>query len=150
MAAVRFHLGLRVTESGQLAPPTLTSAQLISIGQVMVQAQKDRWAAGINAEGQPARPLHPVTAKGKRTYGKKPIRDMDMTGLVRNNFSLRRAENNSIRAENTTREARRHARQAQSFESMIGLAPQDEAIIFAHAYRAYGLYLQRAWRPTRG
>jgi hypothetical protein len=55
-----------------------------------------------------------------------------------------------IRAENTSREGRRHARQAQRFEEMIGIAPSDRDAIFAATYRAYTAYLTRAWRPTRG
>lgn len=148
MAAVRFKVA--VLQSGRIAPPVLTTPQLVEIGQVMVRAQKERWSRGINAEGVAAAPLHRTTAKAKNTFGKRMIRDMDMTGLVRNNFSLRQATMQSIRAENTSAEARRHARQAQRFEPMIGLAPQDEAIIFAQVYRAYGVYLKRAWRPTRG
>ena len=148
MAALRFKLA--VTQSGQLAPPVLSPAQRLELGQVMVDTQKARWAKGINAAGQPAAPLHKTTAKAKRTFGRRPIRDMEMTGLVRQNFSLRKASEVELRAENTTVEARRHARQAQLFEKMIGWAPQDETIFFAHAYRAYSVYLKRAWRPTRG
>lgn len=148
MAAVRFKISVPL--SGQLAPPLLSQSQMVDIGQAMVTAQKDRWAKGINAAGVTAAPLHRVTAKAKRTFGKKPIRDMNMTGLVRNNFTLRKATATEVRAECTSSEARRHARSAQRFEQMIGFAPQDELAVFAHAYRAYGLYLQRAWRPSRG
>jgi hypothetical protein len=148
MAAVRFKVS--VPQSGSLRTPQLTEGQMRGLGEMMVDTQKERWSRGINAAGQSAKPLHRVTAKGKRTFGKQPIRDMNMTGLVRRNFTLRKATPTEIRAENTSREGRRHARQAQWFEPMIGLAPQDEVAIVAHAYRAYGLYIQRAWRPSRG
>jgi hypothetical protein len=148
MAAIRFQI--KVDKSGYIAPPLLTDVQLKDIGNVMVQAQKERWSHGINAQDQKARPLAKVTAKGKATFGKNPIRDMDMTGVVRQNFTLRKWTMSNIRAENTSRAGRMHARKAQIFERMIGISPRDRDIIFAHAYRAYGFYLQSAWRPTNG
>lgn len=148
MAGVRFKIN--VDKSGQINQPDLTPEQLKYIGDEMVRAQKARWAKGINAFDQTALPLHRVTAKGKVTYGRKPIRDMQMTGLTVENFTLRKWTMQEIRAENTSREGRRHARQAQWFDKMIGLAPSDKDAIFAAAYRAYGVYLKRAWRPTSG
>jgi hypothetical protein len=143
MASIRFNLD----KTGRLKPPVLTSAQLKDIGEQMVKGQKARWARGVNAEGRPARKLHKVTAKGKVTYGAKPLRNMVMTGLTKSNFTLRKYTMEQIRAENTSREARRHARQAQLFERMIGISPKEEATIFLHAYRAYGAYLRTSWEP---
>jgi len=148
MAAIRFKMA--TTQTGELLPPNLTSPQLKAIGQVMVRAQKDRWSRGINADDHSARPLHKVTAKGKSTYGAKPIRNMVMTGLMEENFTLRKATMTEIRAENTSREARKHARQAQWFEQMIGISPSDRDAIFAATYRAYSAYLKRAWKPKNG
>jgi len=143
-AGIRFNM---TTKLGKLLPPTLTSAQLTEIGKAMVVAQKERWSRGINADDRPARALAPVTAKGKQRYGAAPIRNMVMTGLTRDNFTLRKATATEIRAENTSRAGRMHASKAQVFEQMIGLAPSDQDVIFRQAYRAYSLYLQRAWRP---
>lgn len=148
MAAVRFKVA--VDQSGQFVPPTLTSSQLREIGMAMVAKQKDRWSKGINARDQAAKPLAPVTAKGKMTYRGKAIRDMVMTGLMAENFTLRKASGDEIRAENTSREARMHARKAQAFEKMIGLSPSDRDVVFGMAYRAYGVYLKGAWKPTNG
>jgi len=146
MAAIRFKMA--VDKTGQVQPANLTSAQLKAIGQVMVRAQKERWSRGVNADDQTARPLHRITAKGKVTYGANPIRDMVMTGLTKENFTLRKWTATDIRAENTSREARRHARQAQRFEQMIGISPNDRDQIFGAVYRAYSAYLKRAWKPT--
>ena len=148
MAAIRFRIA--VTESGYLTAPVLSPEQLRYIGDGMVAAQKNRWLHGVNAQDAPAKPLRPVTAKGKVTYGAQPIRNMLMTGLMMGNFRLTRASGQVIRAENTSRNARMHARKAQSFETMIGFAPSDENTIFRLAYQAYGIYLERAWRRTRG
>jgi len=151
MAAVRFKFSIDVVQSGQLLPPTLTLEQIRALGEAMVRGQKDRWSKGINAAGQTASPLARVTAKGKRTFGRRPIRDMEMTGLTVTNFSLRKADATGvIRAENTSRAARMHARKAQKFEQMIGISPQEKDALFRLAYRAYGYYIKNAWRPTRG
>jgi hypothetical protein len=148
MAAIRFSMA--VTESGQLKPPVLTQAQLNDIGNRMVLNQKNRWSRGIDADDQAAPPLKPKTAKIKKKYkGQgRPIRDMNMTGLTRNNFTLRKATMQMIRAENTSGEGRRRARTAQRFANMIGLAPSEEKSIAIHLYAAYGIYLQRAWKKT--
>lgn len=148
MAAVRFKMS--VDQTGQIAPPILTNAQLMVIGQAMVARQKQRWSRAINAMDGTAKPLSAVTAKGKLSFGKKPIRDMNMTGLMTANFTLRKATANEIRAENTSRAGRMHARKAQAFEKMIGISPSDRDYLFGLAYRAYGVYLQRAWRPSNG
>ena len=115
MAAIRFRIA--VTESGYLTAPVLSPEQLKYIGDGMVAAQKNRWLHGVNAQDAPAKPLRPVSAKAKKTYGAQPIRNMLMTGLMQSNFSLRRADSQVIRAENTSREARKHARRSQSFET---------------------------------
>lgn len=150
MAGIRFKIN--VDKTGQIENPELSPAQLLGIGQEMVRSQKARWLRGVNAFDHTALPLAPVTAKGKATFRGigHPKRDMVMSGLTYDNFTLRKATMQEIRAENTSREGRRRARQAQSFETMIGLAPSDQDNIFAAAYRAYGVYLQRAWRPVRG
>lgn len=150
MAAVRFNVA--VTETGLLKPPTLTQTQLTEIGQRMVLGQKARWAAGINTDDQRAAPLKKKTAQIKRKYKGQthPIRDMDMTGLVKRNFTLRKATMTMIRAENTSNEGRRRARVAQRFESMIGLSPSEERAVFQHAYSAYRQYVNQAWVPKRG
>ncbi len=116
----------------------------------MVTAQKTRWASAVNTRDAPAKPLSRVGGKAKVSYGQKPVRNMRMTGLMRENFTLRRADSMMIRAENTSRLARLHARRAQGFESMIGFAPSDEKTVTELAHREYGLYLQRAWKPRRG
>jgi hypothetical protein len=150
MAGIRFKMN--VDKTGQIAQPTLSSAECWAIGQEMVRSQKERWSKGINALDQAAKPLAPVTAKGKATYRGigNPIRDMVMSGLTKDNFTLRKASMQEIRAENTSVEGRRRARQAQSFETMIGLSPTDRDHIFQAANRAYGVYLNRAWRPRNG
>jgi hypothetical protein len=137
---------IKVDQTGRVEPPVLTQEQLNDIGETMVRNQKERWTRGVNALDQQARPLAPVTAKGKVTYGKRPIRDMEMTGVVRENFTLRKATMTEILAENTSVAGRMHARKAQKFERMIGLAPSERTALFLHAQRAYSIYLKRAWK----
>ena len=145
MAAIRFKLS--VDQTGQLAAPVLTPAQLTEIGNNMVKIQKARWARAENVANESAKPLAKTTAKAKQTFGQNPVRNMLMTGLVWRDFTLRSATMTEIRAENTSRAGRMHARKAQSFEQMIGFSPAERNEIFGMAYRAYDVYLQRAWRP---
>ena len=68
MAAIKFRIA--VTESGMLSAPILNPEQLKYIGDGMVAAQKNRWLHGVNASDVPAKPLRPVSAKAKKTYGR--------------------------------------------------------------------------------
>ena len=148
MAATRFNMAM--VKSGRMTPPILNGGQLHAIGLAMVRRQKERWEKAINAEDRAARPLAKVTAKGKQTFNRNPVRDMHMTGVMRENFTLRKWSMTNIRAENTSRAGRMHARKAQKFENMIGISPSEEKAIFADAYRAYDEYLKRrAWKETR-
>lgn len=140
---------IKVEQSGELAPPILTDAQLMVIGQVMVTAQKSRWHQSIDSTGATAKPLRPVTAKAKVTYGRPPKRDMVMTGLTIRDFDVQVATAGVILAGNTSREAQSHARKAQAYDEMIGLAPTDQAIVEAAVERAYGDYVETCWRPAK-
>jgi hypothetical protein len=145
MAVDKFQI--KVEQSGELAPPILTDAQLMAIGKVMVDAQKDRWSHAIDSTGATAKPLAPKTAKLKAKAGRNPVRDMYMTGLTRANFDVEIATAGVIVAGNTSSQAQMHARKAQAFDEMIGLAPTDQAIVEAAVEQAYEDYIQTSWRP---
>jgi hypothetical protein len=116
----------------------------------MVAAQKDRWSKAINAEGNAAKPLSKkyFFMKRKAMGGRgRPVRDMKMTGVTVENFQLRKAINGIIRAENTTREARKHATKSQKIEEMIGFAGTDQIGVFKDAQAQYGKWPQKAWIP---
>jgi hypothetical protein len=66
------------------------------------------------------------------------------------NFILRKAINGVIRAENTSREARQHARQAQLHEEMIGLSGSDQAALYRDVQTAYGALAKNAWYQVNG
>jgi hypothetical protein len=142
-------LGVKVTKSGRLRGPDLSDPQLKIIGDAMVKAQKARWDDGVNAEGNQAKPLSKKYFFMKRAYTHQtsPIRDMKMTGATVANFTLRKANNGTIRAENTSRAGRSHANRAQSFEEMIGFAGSDQIAVFRESQLQYGLFLQKAWVP---
>jgi hypothetical protein len=86
----------------------------------------------------------------QKTLHKKAVRDMRMTGLTAANFKLRKAIDNTIRAENTTRQARQNAQKANDIEQMIGLAGSDQQAIFRQSQAEYGKWLEKAWIPVTG
>ena len=137
-----------VPKSGRVRGPNLADPQLAAIGAAMVAAQKDRWAKGVDANGQPAKKLSVRYAIIKQAVlHKRPQRDNVMTGLLKQNFTLRKAANGVIRAENTTRLARAHATRANSYDQMIGFAVTDAKVIFDGAQAEYGKYVNTAWIP---
>ena len=78
---------------------------------------------------------------------KRPVRDMQMTGDLIKNFSLRKAAEGTIRAENTTRLERAKATRAQGYEEMIGFAGSDQSLVLTEAQIQYGAWLTKAWIP---
>jgi len=145
-------LSVKVKQTGRIKPPNLDNGALTQIGRSMVIAQKLRWSKSLNASGNKAKPLSKKYTFIKKNYLRVnvPQRDLKLTGVLTGNFQLRKAINGQIRAENTTRSARKHALQADKSEQMIGFAGSDQRIIFAQSQIAYGRYLQRAWVTLRG
>ena len=142
--------GMKTTmkKDGRMRGPNLSDPQLTAIGNAMVAEQKDRWSKGIDANGQPAKPLGKRYAIIKQAVlHKRPIRDNFITGLLVKNFTLRKAAEGRIRAENTTRLAREHATRANSYDQMIGFSMLDVAVVAAESQKAYQAYLNKAWIP---
>jgi hypothetical protein len=144
--------GMKTTvKGGRVRGPNLSDPQLKAIGDLMVAAQKERWLKGVDAAGQPAAKLSVRYAIVKQAVlHKRPIRDNVMTGLLFNNFTLRKAADGVIRAENTTRLARDHARRANSFDQMIGFALTDAKVVLDETQAQYGEYAKRAFIPLSG
>jgi len=140
-----------VTQTGRVRGPNLSDQALKAIGDKMVAEQKARWAKAVNADGQPAKKLSVKYAIIKqKTLHKRPVRDMWMTGATVKNFTLRKAANGVIRAENTTRLERAKALRANGYEQMIGFAVTDANVVFGEAQVQYGQYLKNAWIPLGG
>ena len=143
---------IKVKQTGRIKQPKLDMGPLTKIGLEMVDAQKKRWSQATNAQGAKAKPLSKKYFFMKRKHfgGKgRPVRDMVMTGILRDNFMLRKAINNNIRAENTTRLARQHANQAVQYEDMIGFSGPEQMAVFRNFEAAYGNYVKRAWVQIR-
>jgi hypothetical protein len=147
---------VKVKQTGRVRAPRLDDPQLKIIGDEMVAAQKARWAKGIDTGGQPAKKLSVKYAIRKGAYLRKVgdprgssrvIRDMNITGLLVKNFTLRRASAGVIRAENTTREARAHANKAVLYWDMIGFAGSDVKTVMDSYTKQYGLWSLRAFIP---
>lgn len=141
-----------VKKTGRIKPATLDHGPLTEIGRAMVLAQKARWARGVNANDQSAKPLSKkyLFIKQKIRGIHRPIRDMHLSGETIANFQLRKAINGVIRAENTTRKTRVRAQAAQKIAEMIGLAGSDQLVIFRNAQVQYGRALQKAFVPLSG
>ena len=142
--------GMKTTvKSGRVRGPNLSDPQLKIIGDAMVAAQKDRWAKGVDAAGQPAKKLSVKYSIIKQAFlHKRPIRDNYLTGLLVANFTLRKAADGVIRAENTTKLARAHARRSNSYDQMIGFAVSDSKVVLTETQAQYGQWAQRAWIPV--
>ena len=144
--------GVKITvKSGRVRGPNLSDPQLKAIGLAMVAEQKARWAKSVDADGQPAKKLSVKYAIEKQAYlHERPTRDMRMTGQTIANFSLRKAADGKIRAENSTRLERAKALRSNSYDQMIGLALTDTKVIFEETNAQYGEYARKAWIPLGG
>lgn len=143
---------ITVPKSGRIKTPKLDHGQLTEIGEVMVAEQKERWAQGLDASGARAPKLSRgyMFRKARIRRTNRPIRDMELTGLTKDNFKLRKAIGGVIRAENSSREGRKRARQAQKAAEMIGFAGSDQVAVFKAAQKQYGRYAKTAWVPVIG
>jgi hypothetical protein len=140
--------GMKITfRGGRLQQPRLDDGSLTRIGKHLVENQKERWLKGMNAEGLQAKPLnkHYMFQKQKYTGIHRPKRDMKMTGKTIENFSLRKARDNYIRAENTTRLERAKASKAQGYENMIGFSPAEQTEVLYEAQIEYNGTISKAW-----
>lgn len=132
---------VKVTKRGRIRAPNLDNGALTSIGRAMVKAQLLRWAAGVNADGQPAKPLSKRYGFQKSAFRGlekgAAIRDNKMTGALVDNFTLRKAIQGKIRAEPTQRSAREHATKAQRYDQMIGFAQSDIEVVYSKTIDQY-------------
>jgi len=141
----------KVKGTGRVRGPNLSDPQLKRIGTLMVAEQKQRWANGVNADGQAAKKLSVMYAIQKQQYlHRRPFRDMSLTGRTVLNFQLRKAADGIIRAENTRVYERQKARSCQGYDQMIGFAVTDSRAVLDEAKREYGNYVKTAWIPLGG
>jgi hypothetical protein len=139
---------ITVVQTGRIRGPNLIDPQLKAIGEKMVAEQKARWGKHVNAAGQVAKPLSVRYAIIKQqTLHKRAYRDMSMTGATIKNFTLRKAANGVIRAENTTRLERAKALRANGYDQMIGFAVSDAQTVFDETQIQFGKWVNQAWIP---
>lgn len=161
-------LNIKVKRSVRLRGPNLDNGALTKIGEVMVATIKARIAQGRDADGNKALPLSRSYAIFKTAYLKKnrgigtnrPIRDLSLSGVSMQNYTLRRAADNVIRADATTRMARMKLTQAQQQQrkkkgatttlgtsQMFGWEGRNVADVLAEARKQYGNFVRRAVIP---
>jgi hypothetical protein len=144
-------LKMKVTKTGKVRGPNLSDPQLRIIGDRMVAEQTARWARAYNASGNPAKNLSVKYAIIKqKVLKKRAVRDMVMTGATLKNFTLRKAAEGRIRAENTTRLQRKSALRANSYDQMIGFALTDFKAVTDETQGQYGQWAEKAWLPLDG
>ena len=157
-----------VKRTVRLKAPKLDGGALTRIGTVMVASIKARIARGQDADGKKALPLSKSYAIFKSGYLKKnrgigtnrPIRDLSLTGVSMQNYTLRRAMDNVIRADATTRMARlkltegqRQQRKAKGVISTLGISQmfgwegKNVAEVLAETRKEYGKYAKNAVIP---
>jgi hypothetical protein len=142
---------ITVVQTGRIRGPNLIDPQLKAIGEKMVAEQKARWGKHVNAAGQPALKLSTRYAIIKQAFlHKRPYRDMSLTGRTIANFTLRKAANGVIRAENTTRLERSKAVRANGYDQMIGFAVSDAQVVFDETQMQFGQWVNTAWIPLQG
>ena len=142
---------IKVTRTGRVKAPVLDGGKLTAIGNLMVTEQKQRWSKAVSADGSAAPPLSKkyIFIKAKIRRINRPVRDMNLTGTVLQNFMLRKAINSIVRAEPTSRLAREKARGAERYAQMIGFAPSDEKAVYAAAQKEYGELVKALWTSSK-
>jgi hypothetical protein len=157
-----------VKRSVRLRGPNLDNGVLTKIGEVMVSTIKARIAQGLDADGNKALPLSRSYAIFKAGYLKKnrgigtnrPIRDLSLSGASLQNYTLRRAADNVIRADATTRMARLKLTQGQQQQrkrkgvtstlgtsQMFGWEGRNVADVLAETRKQYGDLVKKAVIP---
>lgn len=164
MASVK----VSVKRSVRLRGPNLDNGALTKIGEVMVATIKARIAQGMDADGNKALPLSRSYAIFKTGYLKKnrgigtnrPIRDLSLSGVSMQNYTLRRAADNVIRADATTRMARLKLTEGQQQQrkkkgvtstlgvsQMFGWEGRNVADVLAETRKQYGNFVKKAVIP---
>ena len=164
MASVK----VSVKRSVRLRGPNLDNGALTKIGEVMVATIKARIAQGMDADGNKALPLSRSYAIFKTGYLKKnrgigtnrPIRDLSLSGVSMQNYTLRRAADNVIRADATTRMARLKLTEGQQQQrkkkgvtstlgvsQMFGWEGRNVADVLAETRKQYGKFVKKAVIP---
>lgn len=140
-------VNIAVKKRGYFRAAKLDNGVLTHIGNEMVAAQKARWARSENTDGSKAKPLSKkyIFQKAKVRRTNRPVRDLHLSGLLLDNFTLRKALNGVVRANPTSRKAIDHARLGQEKEAMIGFAPSDERIIGKAVGDAFADLTKRLW-----
>lgn len=143
---------IKVTESGRLKFMNLSRDQLQGIGNRIAAAQVSRWLQGINAQGQPAKPLSKGYAaqKARFTGNPQPKRDNWLTGAMANDFTVRRAGDNKILIYPEQPANRDAAAHSEQYENMIGFAPSDERLVYSEITAAFAALAIEAWEPVNG
>lgn len=138
---------MKVVQTGQLKALKLNAAQYRQLGNAMLDANKKRIRRGINAAGNPAKPLSKKyqRIKKKKRGVTRAIRDMWLTGLTMNSYQIVRAHSGVIRAEPRTAEGRKRAWAAQRLEPMFGFTPAEEKAVQKEARAMFGRNTRVLW-----
>lgn len=164
MLKVRFKFdGKRVTLKGFGLKPT----QMLQLGRAGLASVKGRVARGIGLEDSPMAPLKRyrriVRKNGsvlnlgpERGYpgrkirdGKKPIRDLNFTGAMLDNLSVRSASDKDVRIGFTTKLARQKALANQQREPWLGWSTADAETVQKKAQQVFKSPVQQYFNELK-
>lgn len=141
--------------------------QMLQLGRAGLAAVKGRVAQGVGLEDGPMKPLKQyrrlaradkrVVVIGpergypgyKRKLGKKPIRDLNLTGAMLDNLSVRSATANEVRIGFTTKLARQKALANQQREPWLGWSKSDTEKVAEKAQQVFKNSVSQYFREVK-
>jgi hypothetical protein len=141
--------------------------QMLQLGRAGLAHVKQRVAQGVGLEDSPMRPLKQyrriVGRSGKvvnlgpvRGYpgrklkaGKRDIRDLNFTGAMLENLSVRNASENEVRIGFTTKLARQKALANQQREPWLGWSASDSKAVVDKAQQVFKNSVQQYFKEAK-
>lgn len=108
-----------------------SSQQMLTLGNILADSNRNRIGNGLNAQDVPARPLGPVYAKAKATKGRNPQRDWTMSGRTLAALRCLSANENVAVVGFNNPIANRIAHWNNLKERAFGVSPRDRQTIVA-------------------
>src|SRR4051812_19772542 len=98
---------------------TFDQKRMFRLGTIAVGTVKDRVKRAMNETDSRSKPLNKRYAIRKTRFGKRNVRDLNYSGQMMTNFSLRTVNDNEAFARNTTKDNQNKARFNQNKERWI-------------------------------
>jgi hypothetical protein len=109
----------------------LSSEQMKTLGQVMVDTKSDRIARGINSQDSKAKALIDKYARRKLLRNRAPIRDWRWSGAMMGSFKVKVADQDHVTIGFTNARANDEATINRRREEMLADSPKDTETLHA-------------------